>query len=193
MSRRLPIAAGERFGRLTTLRKPDGKHWLCRCDCGAVSKVQCSRLRSGRTKSCGCLARDHAKNLSRSRMVDITHQYFGRLFVLGLSGNGNQWQCVCECGEMTLTTSHHLRTGHVKSCGCLRTSVNQKLARKRMIPIPIGSEFGALTVVAQDGGAWRCRCECGREVSLPGNVLRVGQRRSCGCRITQRPKDVDSK
>ena len=56
---------GQRFGRLTVLEraedyiKPSGYEttpmWICRCDCGKEVKVQGSNLRSGNTRSCGCL------------------------------------------------------------------------------------------------------------------------------------------
>ena len=53
---------GQRFGRLTVLRyyKTERKkvYWLCRCDCGNELAVYGGTLRNGRTKSCGCLARD---------------------------------------------------------------------------------------------------------------------------------------
>jgi hypothetical protein len=60
--------AGVRFGRLTAM-KLVGKNrlgglWNCLCDCGAESVVACSTLRSGTTKSCGCLRTSHAKNHS---------------------------------------------------------------------------------------------------------------------------------
>ena len=60
--------AGLRFGRLTPV-KLVGKNrlgglWNCLCDCGAEHVVACSTLRSGITKSCGCLRRSHAKNHS---------------------------------------------------------------------------------------------------------------------------------
>lgn len=51
---------GNRYGRLTVLRPygnagTNGKAWLCRCDCGMEVAVPGSRLRSGITRSCGCL------------------------------------------------------------------------------------------------------------------------------------------
>lgn len=54
---------GKRYGRLTVLRKypvPDNPqaHWLCRCDCGQEFVTRGDNLRSGRTKSCGCLRSD---------------------------------------------------------------------------------------------------------------------------------------
>lgn len=48
---------GQRFGRLTVLSKVDRPRivqWLCKCDCGKVTKVFSQCLRDGKTKSCGC-------------------------------------------------------------------------------------------------------------------------------------------
>lgn len=58
---------GQRFGRLTLLRDTGvrvGKGsvvWLCRCDCGAETRVRAAILRYGTTRSCGCLNRDSAR------------------------------------------------------------------------------------------------------------------------------------
>lgn len=53
---------GRKFGRLMVLeRAPNrAKHvcWECVCDCGNVLAVQGQYLRTGRTKSCGCLQRE---------------------------------------------------------------------------------------------------------------------------------------
>lgn len=51
---------GQRFGRLTAIedtgkRKYSYVVWLCKCDCGNVTEVVSDSLRSGNTKSCGCL------------------------------------------------------------------------------------------------------------------------------------------
>lgn len=50
---------GQRFHFLCVTgeagRSPAGQTlWLCRCDCGAVTRAITTKLRSGRTKSCGC-------------------------------------------------------------------------------------------------------------------------------------------
>ena len=48
---------GQRFGRLTVLRRVHGKYWECLCDCGNTRVV--SRDHLGRdTNSCGCLRRE---------------------------------------------------------------------------------------------------------------------------------------
>ena len=71
MSRQLDIT-GVRFGRLVALSRASSGHysyWLCVCDCGATKKIYLSSLRSGVTKSCGCLHREIARN----QQTHLTH------------------------------------------------------------------------------------------------------------------------
>lgn len=55
---------GKKFGRLTVLDRlhnyHDKKqvHWLCVCDCGNLVEVFGFMLRTGKTKSCGCLNKE---------------------------------------------------------------------------------------------------------------------------------------
>lgn len=58
---------GQRFGRLTVVEKLPSKNnmsmWRCVCDCGNETAVLGKNLKSGRTKSCGCLQKEtFAKN-----------------------------------------------------------------------------------------------------------------------------------
>ncbi len=55
---------GRKFGRLTVIERagtyisPCGSKtptWLCKCDCGNMSTVLPHQLKSGKTRSCGCL------------------------------------------------------------------------------------------------------------------------------------------
>lgn len=53
---------GEKFNMLTVLnfsrRDKNGfKLWLCKCDCGGEKELYGSVIKSGKTKSCGCLTR----------------------------------------------------------------------------------------------------------------------------------------
>lgn len=68
-TRSAAIVPGQRFGRLVALVRVEngtgGKvRWRCRCDCGVEVEVFASGLRSGRTRSCGCLRRE----LGRAKM-----------------------------------------------------------------------------------------------------------------------------
>lgn len=50
---------GQRFGRLTVLALAPNRGtksaWTCRCDCGRERVVMLGNLRSGHSRSCGCL------------------------------------------------------------------------------------------------------------------------------------------
>lgn len=50
---------GIKFGRLTAISRDYGYKWICVCDCGKTLSVDKNNLRSGHTKSCGCLEKDH--------------------------------------------------------------------------------------------------------------------------------------
>ena len=55
--------SGKRFGRWSVLKQTDppqdwehrGTWWLCQCDCGIKRPVYGNSLRSGTSRSCGCL------------------------------------------------------------------------------------------------------------------------------------------
>jgi len=58
---------GNRYGRLTVLRRTDSMCpqckpvWRCICECGTVTEVRSDLLRRGKTRSCGCLFRESAR------------------------------------------------------------------------------------------------------------------------------------
>lgn len=54
------VKPGTRFGRLSVVREVGRNKWRdrlveCRCDCGNTVVVALGKLKSGRTRSCGCL------------------------------------------------------------------------------------------------------------------------------------------
>lgn len=56
---------GKTFARWTVLRKsrstPHGTYWVVQCSCGSVGEVKSYALRSGLSRSCGCLQREVAR------------------------------------------------------------------------------------------------------------------------------------
>lgn len=73
---------GKRFGKLTVISEAgsNGKRstlWLCKCDCGNEKIIDGERLRSGHTKSCGCLQKSNVSKratihgMSRTRFYNI--------------------------------------------------------------------------------------------------------------------------
>lgn len=66
-----------------------------------------------------------------SKMKDLAGQRFGELTVLNRIENDRygraQWQCRCNCGNLTNVASGNLVSGHTSSCGCM-----EALNRERM-------------------------------------------------------------
>ena len=129
---------GQRYGRLTVVEQvkthvtPGGRNvymWRCVCDCGKESIVSTSALRSGDTKSCGCLQRERAHEAS---FIDISGNRYGRLVAINpiRKNNGIYWVCKCDCGNTTEVLPQHLNRGLIRSCGCLRKDVSSKKNKK---------------------------------------------------------------
>lgn len=57
------------YGRLAVLKElakhPKHRVWLCRCACGREVVVRSTNLRSGHTKSCGCLSQESRRGRIR--------------------------------------------------------------------------------------------------------------------------------
>lgn len=61
---------GQRFGMLTVKERMANSSryttvWFCKCDCGTESSVTGAALKSGKTKSCGCLRKERSPVESR--------------------------------------------------------------------------------------------------------------------------------
>lgn len=221
---------GQRFGKLVVIKRAENNKsgaamWLCQCDCGNEKIVSGGSLRSGGTKSCGCI-----------QAIDLIGQRFGQLTVLEREENtpGNTiWRCRCDCGNETIVSGSNLQSGHIQTCGCskkledltgerfgnliiVKRVENNKhgkprflckcdcgneaiVSREYLLKSPIkscgctrfgdlnGQKFGKLTVLKRDDNGkpdsaqWICRCECGNETVVYAHALRSGHVRSCGC------------
>lgn len=57
------------------------------------------------------------------KALNLKGKRFGKLTVLGYSHNDEtnhrRWKCQCDCGNIVYCLTGGLRSGHVKSCGCL--------------------------------------------------------------------------
>ena len=84
MSLRMAFQPGDRAGNLTIIeqngihKKPCGtteRKWLCKCDCGNVVTVLGHNLKSGNTRSCGCLPKQNRLPDNRGVVNHIILQY----------------------------------------------------------------------------------------------------------------------
>lgn len=111
---------GQTFGRLTAKQYLGKSKWLCDCICGNLTKASSNALRSGSTKSCGCLFKEL---LSSRNKKDISGQKFGFLTAIKpLKTEKKQvwWECVCDCGNVCCYITNNIVWGNVISCGCRR-------------------------------------------------------------------------
>lgn len=127
--------------------------------------------------------------MPRGIRLDLTGQVFGLLTVLEKDVNYKKehnlnnklvyWKCRCECGNITTVGANALTSGNTRSCGCLNYNRYNDLT---------GQRFNMLTVLEKDYDAnrrdrhmfWKCKCDCGKIVSISGSNLLRGAY-SCGC------------
>lgn len=70
---------GQKFGRLTVIKRAEniGRYsaWLCKCDCGKEKIINGNSLKSGLTRSCGCISRGrqgkHCVDLIRTKLYGV--------------------------------------------------------------------------------------------------------------------------
>jgi hypothetical protein len=117
---------GQVIGKWTVLKRvivnAKHPHWLCKCNCGVEKVVSGTHLKSGHTKSCGCLGRANAKQ-------DEIGKVYGKLTVIALAvnsgGRGLKWLCRCECSKEKIISGMSLRKNKgTRSCGCLVQEIN---------------------------------------------------------------------
>lgn len=89
----------------------------CKCDCGNEIEIQKNRLRSGGTKSCGCLHKDKLTNTLFNLKLDRIGEKYGLLTILEYDTDKKMWKCQCDCGNITYVKRFN---GNTKSCGCLK-------------------------------------------------------------------------
>lgn len=191
------IEINERFGQLVVLSEvprdqrpsPNGRYYLCQCDCGNTKIIYGHNLKTGNTKSCGCLSR---KTASQNNAVDMPiGGKYGKLTILRRApvspGGLAKWICECECGNITEVAGAQLRSGRTTSCGCEKYNriINEK-----------GNRYGNLLVLEYSGGRdnggalWKCQCDCGNIVQVRGEALRSGHTKSCGCVKSWKEKEI---
>lgn len=188
------IEIGDRFGKLTIIEKLERKKneklkWKCKCDCGNVTSVKDYDLKTGVTKSCGCI------RYKKRQINDIKiGMKFGKLTVIERKENDKRgktrWLCECECGNKKEVSARYLRIGFVTSCGC------DKVKKRE---VTIGKSYGCLKVLQKEKNdkrsksMWLCQCVCGKTKVISGKELLGGCVKSCGCMTVSLRKETKLK
>ena len=63
------------------------------------------------------------------KLIDMIGKKFNRLTIVSRAANDGTravWNCVCDCGNTLSVQGKKLRSGHTKSCGCIRKETTAK-------------------------------------------------------------------
>ena len=84
MKRKAEDLTGQKFGKLTVLKRAEDKIYkngekrpcyLCQCDCGNKKEVVAHNLKSGNIKSCGCLKNENRKRKFKNNFFELKDAY----------------------------------------------------------------------------------------------------------------------
>lgn len=68
------------------------------------------------------------------KKIDLTGKKFNNLIVIfeiGKSGKEILWKCKCSCGNYTFVRDYDLKSGHTKSCECIRKENSKNTIRNK--------------------------------------------------------------
>ena len=184
---------GQRFGRLTVIGEVPKEErgckvrvLICQCDCGNIINVRAGNLASGNSTSCGCFAKENARNLYERKVIG---ERFGRLLVESTYYDNNDKRraiCLCDCGNTTDVRVGDLFSGMTRSCGCFRAETTHE----RRFEDITGQVFNELTAIRRvedyispSGNhmtQWLFKCTCGREIVAEVRNVKTGKTKSCG-------------
>jgi hypothetical protein len=72
-------------------------------------------------------------NMGKYHGEDLVGRRFGKLTVMKRAGTDAYrralWECDCSCGNSVIVSTSDLKSGNVKSCGCLRMNYRPRLWR----------------------------------------------------------------
>lgn len=167
---------GDKINRwilLEKINKSGRVYYKCQCECGTIKEVRADHLKSGNSKSCGCLQKEKVKN----NYIDLTNMQFGKWVVLEkadtpetTTNKGTFWKCRCECGTEKIVSGHSLRNGTSKSCGCIKSFGEERIAKiLSENDVSFGREFSFSNCTSASG----YRCYFDFIIHLPNDFLLV--------------------
>lgn len=138
------------------LKNKSSVWWNCKClKCGRIKSFNGSEIRLNRIGECHC-DYQYARQKSNKRFVkvdgsnsnkiiDETNNTYGKLTVKSFAYTKDSkayWNCQCDCGNITVVCGNHLRTGRIKSCGCVVSYKEQEIEQiLKQYNIPFKREY----------------------------------------------------
>lgn len=118
-------------------------------------------------------------------IINVINDKYGLLTVVDQKREKNRtyYFCKCNCGIEKWIRADGIRSGAVKSCGCLSKETQFKPNDL------IGKRFGRLVAIKDTGKRdkhngsviWECKCDCGNVTNADGGGLTTNAIKSCGC------------
>ena len=100
---------GQRFTKLNVISEAQTiitiggskkRKFICKCDCGKTLRVDYSELRSGKTKSCGCIRAERLSGINLgSKNANWLGDDIGKISVHGWIRRHKPKPDLCECCE----------------------------------------------------------------------------------------------
>lgn len=115
LPKRVIDITGQRFGRLTVLSfegydLSNTAMWRVRCDCGTEFVTRGTHIRSGATRSCGCLRNE----ISAAKIHTAWRSWFIPVAVIG---NGKRFECESIAAAARLVGCSHSTVGKALHMG----------------------------------------------------------------------------
>lgn len=141
------IKKGDSFGRWVVVGQSNRPGYvLCQCTCGTIREVLIKNLMDGKSRSCGCMAREKAREKLYSEMDQkvLGHSFDKLTPIRRVNQEGlSKYLCRCTCGNEIEVLGSQLLAGFYRSCGCwqkegyddfdkIKDLGTQKLASKRV-------------------------------------------------------------
>jgi len=103
-------------------------------------------------------------------LINLCSEKFGKLLVLykvkRYPNDQAYWKCLCDCGNVTIVASKHLRKGHTKSCGCLAVKTQFKRKAIKMTANPLYSVWHAMRLRCNSKNNWAYKYYGGRGIKV---------------------------